>query len=230
MILGGLQPISVIDYPGKVAAVVFTTGCNLRCHYCHNPQLSSPNARLTTADFLTFLAARRGRLEAVTVTGGEPTVQPDLLEFLADIKRLGFLVKLDTNGTNPSVVERAIDRRLVDYVAMDVKAPLARYREVAGRVVDGAAVRASVALIMERAPDYEFRTTVVHGQLAAEDIVAIGMQIQGARRHYLQRFVPADSLNDPAFRDRRGPTDLEIDHMRQAIAGYVDSAFIRGWM
>lgn len=227
MMIGGLQKSTLIDYPGHVAAIVFTAGCNLNCGYCHNPELRRFSPRIGEDEVLSFLSSRRGQLDAVTITGGEPTVQPDLLSFAAKVKALGFLVKLDTQGTHPRMVEDMIHAGIVDYIAMDVKAPLARYAEIANSFVDVEAVQESIRLVMAEAPDYEFRTTVVAGQLAVADITEIGKLIQGAKRHYLQAFVASGTLNDPAFLSRRAPEPGEMEEMRRAMAQYVTDAFIR---
>lgn len=135
MQIGGLQKFSLLDYPGKISAVVFTQGCNFRCPYCHNPELVDP-ARyqecLPEEEIFSFLETRRGKLEAVTVTGGEPTLQKSLAPFLRRIKDMGFLVKLDTNGSRPDVLEELLRQKLIDYIAMDIKAPLEKYEAVTG--------------------------------------------------------------------------------------------------
>ncbi len=227
MIIGGLQKTTLIDYPGKIAAIVFTSGCNMNCGYCHNPELRGFSAKIDEEEFLSFLDARKGKLEAVTVTGGEPTVQRDLFEFIGKIKSRGFLVKLDTQGTNPRAVERLLSAGLVDYVAMDIKAPLDRYREVANCFVDEAAVRKTIGIIMSSAPDYEFRTTIVKGQLGMDDMRRIGELIKGAKCHYSQKFVPNGNLNDPLFASRTGLTDAEMEETRRLMSGYVTNAFTR---
>lgn len=227
MIIGGLQKTTLIDYPGKVAAIVFTAGCNFNCQYCYNPELRNFSPKIREDEFFSFLKKRVGQIDAVTVTGGEPTVHADLPAFIEKIKGLGFLVKLDTNGTSPKAVEYLIRARLIDYVAMDIKAPLERYREVANCFVDERALKATIALLMSDSPDYEFRTTVVGGQLGIEDMEKIGSLIQGAKRHYLQRFVPTDNLNDHSFKTRLPPQENELEEMRSIIAKYVGDARIR---
>ena len=137
MLIGGFQKFSFIDYPGKVCAIVFTCGCNFRCSYCHNPELVMPELfkePIPEGEILSFLENRKGKLDAVTITGGEPTMQRDLLEFVLSVKKLGFLIKLDTNGSDPDVLREAMKE--VDYVAMDVKAPLEKYRETTNSGVD----------------------------------------------------------------------------------------------
>ncbi|MFA5987962.1 MAG: anaerobic ribonucleoside-triphosphate reductase activating protein [Candidatus Paceibacterota bacterium] len=227
MMIGGLQKTTLIDYPGKVAAIVFTAGCNFNCHYCYNPELRNFSPKIDESEFFDFLDKRKKHLDAITVTGGEPTVQPDLVEFIEKIKKRGFLVKLDTQGTNPKMVEQLIDAKLIDYIAMDIKAPLERYREVANCFVDESAIKKSIALVMEKAPDYEFRTTVVKDQLKLEDIEKMGDLIKGAKRYYLQCFVSTKNMNDPSFCSRKGPSVDEMESMRVVMSKYVKEAFVR---
>lgn len=227
MIIGGLQKTTLIDYPGKIACIVFTAGCNMNCHYCYNPELRDFSPKLDEEEFFAFLDSRVDQLDAVTVTGGEPTVQRDLFEFIQKIKDRGFLVKLDTQGTNPLIVERLIDAKLVDYIAMDIKAPLERYREVANCFVDEAAIKKSISILMTSAPDYEFRTTIVRQQLDINDMQKIGELIKGAKRHYSQKFMPTENLNDISFAGCVGPSDFEIEDIRTMMSRYVNKAFIR---
>jgi pyruvate formate lyase activating enzyme len=163
MRIGGFQKFSLLDYPGLVSAIVFTQGCNFRCPYCHNPELVLPDQFGETVDpewILAFLETRQGRLDGVTITGGEPTIQPDVLEWLEAIKQRSFRVKLDTNGSNPHVVKQALDRNLLDFIAMDIKAPLDSYAALAGTAVDTAAIEQSIAHILHSGIAYQFRTTL----------------------------------------------------------------------
>jgi len=197
MKIGGLQKISLIDYPGRISAIVFTQGCNFRCPYCHNPELVDP-ARygpiLSEEEVISFLEKRRGKLDAVTVTGGEPTLQPDLDRFLQEIKGMGYLTKIDTNGSNPDVLERLIRGRLVDYLAMDVKGPLQKYERIANVKVKTAKIRRSIELITASGIEHEFRTTVVRSQLDKEDLIATAELLKKGL-YVLQSFVPAKSLD-----------------------------------
>jgi len=200
-----LLETSLIDYPGRVAAVLFTAGCSFRCPFCHNAELVLPEKvcalRLLDLDeVLAFLAERRGFLDGLVVTGGEPTIQEDLASLLTEVKRLGLLVKLDTNGARPEVLIDLFERELVDYVALDVKAPFERYPEFAGVEVDLEDIRRSIALVREKAPDYEFRTTVAPG-LRVEDLRVIAALLASAKRWFLQPFaVPGEKgLVDPSW-------------------------------
>jgi pyruvate formate lyase activating enzyme len=199
MKIGGLQKLSLIDYPGRIAAVVFTQGCNFRCPYCHNPELVDPHRYgpvWPVEEVFSFLTKRRGKLEAVSVTGGEPTLQPDLANFLQSIKMMGYLVKLDTNGSNPAVIEELAKRRLVDFWAMDVKGPLEKYRQIAGVSVDILDIQKSISLILASEAEHEFRTTVVSSLLNRDDLSNVVNLIAGAKSYALQGFVPVKILSD----------------------------------
>ncbi|HCK98543.1 MAG TPA: anaerobic ribonucleoside-triphosphate reductase activating protein [Candidatus Marinimicrobia bacterium] len=176
MIIGGLQKLSLIDFPGRPAAVVFTRGCNFRCPYCHNPELiicHSAGDDIHLRDFFAFLEKRRGLLEGVVVTGGEPTLHDDLPEFMRRIRGLGFAVKLDSNGSNPAMLQKIIDDRLVDYIAMDVKAPFEKYSQVVGVSVDIDAIRASIDIIRNSGLPHQFRTTLAQPLLDRQDAATI---------------------------------------------------------
>jgi len=181
-------------------------------------------------EIIEFLANRRGKLDAVEITGGEPTLQPDLIDFMCDLKKLDYLVKLDSNGSNPGIISEAIEREIVDYIAMDVKAPLERYREITNSRVDPAKIEHSIELIMSSGLDYEFRTTVVKSQLGKRDILEIGQQIRGSKRYILQKFVPVKVL-DKKFLDEDEVvyTDDELEYLRNAVKrkGYVAECKVR---
>ena len=209
-IIGGIQKTSLVDFPSKVAAIVFTQGCNFRCGYCHNPEILDfkKKGNYKTEEFIEFLKSRTGKLDGVVITGGEPTLQSGLYDFIKEIKRMGFEVKLDTNGTNPQIIEHLIKDNLLDYIAMDIKAPLEKYPQIVNIVSlsEGEGVRErvnfvlnniqkSIALIMQSKIDYEFRTTVLKSQLSYDDFDQIGQMIEGAKKYYLQKFVPAEILD-----------------------------------
>lgn len=176
MKIGGLIKFTLIDYPGRVAAVVFTQGCNFRCRYCHNPELVYPHLLqepMPQEEVMSFLRRRQGTLEGVVVTGGEPTLQPDLLDFLAAVKSLGYFIKLDTNGAKPDVLQAVIEKKLVDYIAMDLKAPLEKYALITGVSCDIATLQRSMQLIKDSGLAYEFRTTYDKEVLTDKDIDAL---------------------------------------------------------
>jgi len=198
MKIGYLQKSSFIDYPGKISAIIFTQGCNFRCGYCHNPELVDPglfSEQIDLDDIIAFLEKRKGKIDAVVITGGEPTIHKDLPIFTKRIKDMGYLVKVDTNGTNPDILEDVISHGSVDYIAMDLKAPIEKYEYVVKVKVDRDAIASSVSMIMNSGVDYEFRTTLVRGLLVPDDILKIGDMIRGARQYVLQNFVSSKHLD-----------------------------------
>jgi len=190
MRIGGLERFSLIDFPGVPAAVVFTRGCNFRCPYCHNGSLLTGETvsddALSEERVLSFLESRRGRLSGVVVSGGEPTIQPDLPRFLASIRGMGYAVKLDTNGSRPEMIERVISSGLVDHIAMDVKAPCELYSTLSGVSVDTDAVMESLSLIAASGLPHLFRTTIPPGLLTKEDVAAIRALIPEGSPHLIQ--------------------------------------------
>ncbi len=228
MTIGGLQKFTLNDYPGKAAAVIFTVGCNFRCPYCHNPELVNETVETIYSEeyVFNFLDRRHGLLDGVVITGGEPTLHDDLPGFMKKLKEKGFLVKLDSNGTNPAVLREAIDRKLVDYIAMDIKAPLAKYSATVACPVDVAAIKQSIGIIMSSPVEYEFRTTVVKALLSPQDLEEIGREIKGARRYFLQRFVPTKLLN-PQFRKKVTYEDAEFENIRLSLLNYVEHCELR---
>jgi pyruvate formate lyase activating enzyme len=226
MKIGGFQKVSLIDYPGRISAVVFTQGCNFRCPFCHNPELVDPGRfedLIPQKEILSFLERRRGRLDAVVITGGEPTMQPALVPFIIQLKAMGFQVKLDTNGALPDRLEEMLDRKLLDYVAMDIKAPLERYGEVTKTKPDQQLIRRSISLIMASGLDYEFRTTAVKSLLGPADIEQIGRLIPGAKRFVLQKFVPTKTL-DRNYLGESSYTDGELKAIVEKLGSVVQKA------
>ncbi len=188
MEIAGFEKLSFIDYPGKACSIVFTPRCNFRCPYCHNFEIINGSQHLIPEkEVFSFLEKRKGVIDAVEITGGEPTLQFDLIEFIEKVRELGFLIKLDTNGSNPKMLKQILDLGIVNYVAMDVKAPLKKYELIAGVKVDEKAIASSIGLIMKKAPEYEFRTTVFPA-LKEQDFHEIGELIKGAEKYYLQQF------------------------------------------
>ena len=198
MYIGGLQKLAMVDYPGKLAATVFTGGCNLRCPFCHNALLVTrlqETPALEEKAVLDFLASRRGLLDGVVLSGGEPLLQPGAADFLAKVRELGFAVKLDTNGCFPKILANILDRGLVDYVAMDIKNSPEKYPETVGIPgFDTAPVEESVRLLAGSGVDHEFRTTLVREFHTAEDLTAIGRWLPRNARYFLQAFVDSGNL------------------------------------
>lgn len=195
--LAGLQKLTLLDFPDKLACTVFLPGCNLRCPYCHNGTLVlEPGAQeLRQEDFFSFLQSRKGHLEGVCVSGGEPMIQSDLLAFLTRIKDMGFALKLDTNGCDPAGLEQLIQLALLDYVAMDIKNCPQKYAMTAGlTALDLSPYLQSAALLLQGRVDYEFRTTVMPELHTPEDMLEISRWLAGARRYYLQNFADSGDL------------------------------------
>jgi pyruvate formate lyase activating enzyme len=218
MKIGGLQKVSLIDYPGRISAIIFTQGCNFRCPYCHNPELVDPKLYqpcLPEKDLLEFLNTRRRKLDAVTITGGEPTLQDDLIKFIRKIRSMDFAVKLDSNGSRPDILETLIRNRLLDFIALDIKAPETKYSEVVKAKVSYDAIRDSIKLILSSGINHEFRTTVVTSLLLPKDICSIAREIAGARRYALQKFQRTKTLNKNYMEENTYPDDVFLKMKKQ---------------
>jgi len=229
MKIAGLQKLSLLDYPEKLCATVFTPGCNFRCPFCHNPSLVLPEkypACMDEEEFFGFLEKRAGRLDGVCITGGEPLLQPDLEQFISRVKALGFLVKLDTNGSFPERLAALIGAGLLDYVAMDVKNALPEYRRTIGvDCFDTDRIERSVRLLREGRVAYEFRTTLARELHDAESIAEMGRWLDGAPIYSLQNFcgdsdVLADGLS--------GFTKEEMESFAELVRGRFGRVNVRG--
>ncbi|MEK7508285.1 MAG: anaerobic ribonucleoside-triphosphate reductase activating protein [Patescibacteria group bacterium] len=233
MTIGGLQKLSLLDYPGKPAAVIFTVGCNFCCGFCHNPELVMKNeSRIRNQEYseeyvLDFLKSRRGLLEGVVITGGEPTIQPGIVDFVKKIKEFNFLVKLDTNGFIPIIIERLVKNNLVDFLAMDIKAPMEKYAEVTGRAIDFDLIKKSIEVIKNSGVDYEFRSTVVSGLHSSEDILDMAWSVRGAKKFVLQQFVSRDNLVDESFVGRQPFNKKELEDLARQCERWVGKCEIR---
>ena len=227
MKISGLQKLTLLDFPEKVACTVFTYGCNFRCPFCHNAGLvvGEQPEEVKEDDFFAYLDKRKGVLDGVAITGGEPTLQKDLIPFIKRIKERGLAVKLDTNGARPEVVKEILDQGIVDYFAMDVKNGPQKYAATAGVDVDLNAIKESISLLITRAPDYEFRTTVVKGFHEKGDIEEIGKMIVGAKKYFLQKFTDSGAILGTGV----GPCDEEeMESFLKEAQKYVPEAKIRG--
>jgi pyruvate formate lyase activating enzyme len=232
MKIGGLQQQSFIDYPGRISCVLFLAGCNFDCPYCHNPQLAgSPEARperIAAAEVFAFLEQRRGWLEGVVISGGEPTLQPDLPELCRRVKELGYPVKLDTNGSRPQMLRALLREGLVDYLAMDIKTEPERYREGVARHCDGAAVLASLRILMASGVPYEFRTTCVRPLVTPATIEQIARLIVGSRLYVLQPFRESGILHPDYFQGADPSYSAgEMDSLRRIAEPWVGDCSVR---
>lgn len=231
MVIGGFQKLTLIDFPGKLAAIIFTGGCSFSCPFCYNSDLVSPasgapRVKISQKSVFEFLKERMGLLEGVVITGGEPTINKELPGLIKKIKKLNYSVKLDTNGSNPKMLEDLIDKELLDYVAMDIKAPRERYSEAAGTKVDIEKIQKSINILKEGKVDYEFRTTIVPYMHKREDLIEMAKWIRGAKRYYLQNFRPGKTIN-PDFGNIK-PYSLEyLLDVQKAISPFFETCFVR---
>lgn len=232
----GLQKLSLLDYPEKLAATVFTGGCNLRCPFCHNAPLVtrvSASDEISPEDFFDFLQTRRGKLDGVCITGGEPLLQPGIEDFILRIRKMGFSVKLDTNGCFPDRLRLLLDAGLVDYVAMDVKNAPSKYAETVGiKDFDVEPVLESISILKEGNVPCEFRTTVVKGLHRREDMPELGALLQGAERYFLQNFVDSGDLVGFSPEEENLPMESfflsELEELRDILKQFVPAVSIRG--
>jgi len=227
--IGGLQKLTLLDYPGKIAANIFLAGCNFRCGFCHNPDLViiEPDTNFVTeSEVLDFLNKRKGVLDGVCIGGGEPLLQPEIEEFLNKIKDLGYLIKLDTNGFKAALLQKLIQQRLIDYIAMDIKSSINKYEKITGLKSDFKTIRQSIELIKNSGLPYEFRTTILPKYHDAKEIEMIGQMIAGADNYYLQNFRNQKTL-DPTFSKEPSFTDAELETFKDIALKYVKNCQIR---
>jgi pyruvate formate lyase activating enzyme len=228
--IGGLQKVSMIDYPGKLSAVVFLSGCNFRCPYCHNPQLvwGEADHRVPEGDVLTYLDARRDLLDGVVFSGGEPTRQAGLPDLCRAVKTRGYAVKLDTNGSFPDMLQALIRDRLIDYVAMDIKTDPDRYAPTLCLPDPALAIKASIKLIMASGLPYEFRTTCFRPLVGAETMARIAALIKGAKIYAIQKFCAKETLDpDAGSSGDHFFDDNELLHLKAIVEPMVDFCFVR---
>ena len=229
MKITGLQKMTLLDFPGRIACTVFLQGCNFRCPFCHNSDLLGPEGEpgICAQELLAFLKKRRGMLDGVCITGGEPLLQPDLEELIREIREMGFLVKLDTNGSFPQKLSHLLEQGLIDYVAMDIKNCLERYQETAGlpEHYDLTPIQDSVRLLIDGNVPYEFRTTIVREYHRPQDVVSMAHWIAGASRYYLQGFIESENVIKSGL---HGLNAVEMDALVPLILPYVPSVQVRG--
>jgi len=232
LVIAGFQKLTLLDYPGHLAATVFTVGCSFRCPFCHNPELvnhGTYNIEHGTIekDFFEFLKKRKGKLEGVCITGGEPTIQPDLVEFIGKIRKLGYKVKLDTNGTRPDILREVISERLVDFIAMDIKNQPKKYEKTINTKFDLNRIKLSIGLIMNSRIPYEFRTTAVPGIHSERDFLAIAKWIKNAQSYWLQRYQETKIL-DPNLKKKTKGKKLDLEKIKTKIEKNFGKIGIRG--
>lgn len=229
MLINGFQKLTILDYPGKVACIVFTPGCNFRCPFCHNASLVThidKDTYLDVDEVLSYLKKRQGLLDGVVITGGEPLLQDGIEEFIAEIKALGYCVKLDTNGSFPEKLISIVEKGLVDYVAMDIKNSKEKYAETIGvDDFDITPIEKSVDFLLQNKVDFEFRTTIVDGFHTLDDIQDIVVWIKGAHKYFLQNFVDSGDLIKP---DLKPVSALLLKEMQKKASEIIPNVEIRG--
>jgi pyruvate formate lyase activating enzyme len=224
--IGGLQRTSLVDYPDKVACTVFFNGCNFRCGFCHNPFLVlNFKQSISKEEFFKFLDSRKKVLDGVVISGGEPCMSYEIVDFIDEVKKRGLLVKLDTNGSYPEILNKVIDK--VDYVAMDIKTSLEEYKKVVGPNVNLENIQKSVKMIMERAKDYEFRTTVIKSIFSEEVLRKIGEWLKGAKRYNLQQFDKRNEMISDKYKSERLFSEREFYGFAEVAREYFSEVAIR---
>ena len=230
MIIGGLQKLTLIDYPGKLAATVFLSGCNFRCPWCYSKELVlaeeiKKQPKILEKELFDFLKQRKEMLEGVVLCGGEPTFNNDLPKFCKEIKKMGYALKVDTNGSNPYMLMNLIAKNLVDYIAMDIKAPKEKYNKIAGKKINIKNIEKSVSLLKQGKIDYEFRTTL-NPMLKKEDILKISHWLSEGKKYYLQNFRPEKTI-DSKFEKMKPYPDKELLDIQKAISPFFEVCEIR---
>ncbi len=228
--LKGIQKTTLIDYPGVIASTIFLGGCNFRCPYCHNPTLVTGAGALpdiSVEEMLAYVAGRKNLIDGICITGGEPTLFDELPDFIRKLKIIGYKVKLDTNGARPEMLEKLLNEGLLDFVAMDIKAPRERYAEAAGCPVDLALIDRSIELLKAGKVPYELRSTIVPRFFKETDIEPLGLWLQGATCYYLQRFEKTVPLLDPKFADEPSYLLKDLERFAVILRKYIKQVAVR---
>ncbi len=226
--ISGVQKTTMIDYPGKLAATVFLPKCNFRCGFCHNPELvfNTVGERIPEEEVLDFLESKKKWLDAVCVTGGEPTLHKELPDFFEKTKKMGYLNKLDTNGSNPRMIKELLEKNVVDYLAMDIKATLGKYEKACGAKPDTGAITRSAELA-KKFPEYEFRTTVLPALHSKEDLVEIGKWLKGSKRYSMQRFNDENAIIDKSLVGTGKYSRTELEEIRKSLLPYFEEIEVK---
>ncbi len=234
MLISGIQKFTAIDYPEKIAAIIFTPGCNFRCGFCYNREFVLPEEIAKIKDnfipekaVLNFLKTRVGKIDGIVISGGEPTLQKDLENFIDEVRELGFLVKLDTNGTDPKILKKLVESKKIDFVAMDIKTSFDNYKSLVGENINLDDIKESLEFLKNNVIPYEFRTTIVGGIHTPEIFEEMGKMLNGAKKIYLQNFRSQTTL-DPSFENKKSLTKIEINEAIEILSKYVDEVLIRG--
>ncbi|MBT5022211.1 anaerobic ribonucleoside-triphosphate reductase activating protein [Candidatus Woesearchaeota archaeon] len=237
MIIKGIQKTSLVDYPGKIVATIFLGGCNFQCHYCHNPELVDPaivneSENISEDEILELLKEKMKYIDGVCITGGEPTIHEDLPNFIKRIKNVctGFVVKLDTNGTNPKMLLELIEKKLIDYVAMDIKAPLNKYEQITNCTLRKDNIIESVEILKQNKNNicYEFRTTVMREFIKNKDLIEIGEWLKGSKRYAIQQFSFDQKMLNSNYQESIPYDPEELNKMADLIKDCFDEVIVRG--
>ena len=233
MRVSAVQKFTTLDLPDRLSCIVFTPGCNFRCGYCHNPEFVLPeqliklqHSFIDESTVFSFLNTRIGKLDCVVISGGEPTLQRGLDDFLKRVKEMGFQTKLDTNGSLPDILKPLLENNLVDYVAMDVKTSLERYGELVGACIRPEAIKQSIKLVKTLAPEYEFRTTILNENHDEDTLKLMAEMLDGVKRYALQGFRPAKTL-DTAYASYKPVSESELNSIASFFAGRVEEVLLR---
>lgn len=230
MKISGFQKTSLIDYPGKIVSIIFTQGCNFRCPYCYNSELipseSEQNEYFPLDYIFECLKKRKGLIDGISITGGEPTLQADLYDFLIEVKQMNYKIKLDTNGSNPELLKVLITDKMIDYIAMDIKGPIERYKEITSSNINTSKIQESIKTIQNAGIDYEFRTTVVPGIHSYIDMKAISLLVKDSREFYIQNF-RAENTYEQSLMKLNGYTPQKLEEFKDIIKPYVKYIKIR---
>ncbi len=225
----GIDKLSLVDYDEKLSCTLFTAGCNFRCPFCHNSSLviSTPENYISEEDVLKYLSTRTGILDAVAITGGEPTLNNDLIDFISKVKKLGFLVKLDTNGHNPEMIKYLIENNLIDYIAMDIKNSKEKYALTTGLdSLDISNIKKTVELLLKNHIDYEFRTTIIKEFHESDDFIKIGEWLKGAKKYRIQKFIPNENCIKQGLHEVSKENALAV---KDIIQKYIDDVELRNY-
>jgi len=231
MKIGGFQKLTLIDYPGRIAATVFLTGCNFRCPFCYSSELVLPEKiknqpKISEKEFFNHLKERKELIEGIVLCGGEPTISKGLTPLIKKIKKMGFSVKLDTNGSDPKLLKTLIDKKLVDYIAMDIKGPKERYNNFSGTKADVKKIQKSIDILKEGKVDSEFRSTIVPTFHKREDVIEMAKWIRGAKRYYLQNFRSEKTI-DPKFEKIKPYPQEYLLEIQKAISPFFEICQVR---
>jgi pyruvate formate lyase activating enzyme len=227
VIIKNLLESSFIDYPKKISMVIFTAGCNFQCHYCHNPELVNPELPFMSEDkVLKKIEEKKEWVDGIVITGGEPTLHKDLPDFIKKIKKMGLMIKLDTNGTCPNMLKELFEEQLIDYIAMDVKAPLESYSKITRTEFNTNLIKQSIDLIKDSGVEYEFRTTILPKLLKEEDILKIGYLLNGAKLLVLQTFKNEKTLNSE-YQTQPSYLKPQMEHFSRIIKPFIKNVISR---